>query len=212
MHSAWGPRRYRWAYDSASPQHGSETANAPRPGPANHPVPAATGLVSDLWPIWEARIEPLEARLRREDWATQVLPGLGADTVRMISVRLPSASHVLGAETVAALEAACERYDAGDPRGAIQACRDLREAAKDHLGAEEKTVAARVAELLAVPADSAQIALADHLWKTLSDLSSAAHHKEGKLLGSIEARACIVLAAAALEYLASLLHPDSLSR
>jgi hypothetical protein len=188
-----------------------QSGNAPRPGPAGHPIPAATGLVSELWPAWEARIEPLEARLRREDWAAQVLPGLGADQVRLISVGLPSTSKALGAEAAAAIEAAYQRYDKGDYRGAVQACRDLRDSVRDRLDANE-TIAARVADLLALPADSAEIVLLDNLWKTLSDLSSAGHHKQGKQLGGAEARTCVVLAATAIEYLTSILDPDTLSR
>jgi hypothetical protein len=182
-----------------------QTGNAPRPGPANHPLPAATGMVSELWPLWEGKIEPLEARLRREDWAAQVLPGLGADQVRLISVRLPAASRALGAEAAAAIDAARRRYDAGDYRGAIQSCRDLRDAIRDHLGADGETVAGRVAEKLGLLVDSPQIALVDNLWKTLSDLSSAGHHRQGKKLGVAEARASVLLAATAVEYLTSLL-------
>jgi hypothetical protein len=182
-----------------------QSGNAPRPGPANHPLPAATGMISELWPLWEGRIEPLQARLRREDWATQVLPGLGADQVRLIAVRLPAASGALGTEAASAIDAARQRYDAGDYRGAVQACRDLRDAVREHLEADGVTVAERVAELLALPTDSPQIVLLDNLWKTLSDLSSAGHHRQGKGLGVAEARACVLLAATAVEYLTSLI-------
>ena len=181
-----------------------QSSNAPRPGPANHPLPAATGMASELWPLWEGKIEPLEARLRRDDWATQVLPGLGADQVRLIAVRLPAASRVLGTEAVGAIDTARQRYDAGDYRGAVQACRDLRDAVRDHFQADHRTVAERVAELLALPADSPQIVLLDNLWKTLSDLSSAGHHRQGRQLGAAEARASVLLAATAVEYLTSL--------
>jgi hypothetical protein len=181
-----------------------QSSNAPRPGPANHPLPAATGMASELWPLWEGKIEPLEARLRRDDWATQVLPGLGADQVRLIAVRLPATSRVLGSEAAGAIDTARQRYDAGDYRGAVQACRDLRDAVRDHFQADHRTVAERIAELQALPADSPQIVLLDNLWKALSDLSSAGHHRQGRQLGAAEARASVLLAATAVEYLTSL--------
>lgn len=185
-----------------------QSENVRRPGAATHPVASTLGLASELWSLEPARIEPLELRLRREDWASQVLPGLGGNAVRMIAVRLPDATRALGAEAVAALDAARERYDAGDFRGAIQRCRDLRDAVGDHLGAGEKTIAACVGERLDWSADSPGRALLDNLWKTLSDLSSAAHHRDGKGFRGAEARATILIAAAAIEYLTELLEPE----
>jgi hypothetical protein len=182
-----------------------QNSDAPQPGLANHPLPAATGTAAELWPLGEGKIEPLEARLRREDWATRVLPGLGANQIRLIAVRLPTASRALGTEAGSAIDAARHRYDAGDYRGAIQACRDLRDAVREHLDADSATVAERVAELLTVPTDSPEIVLLDNIWKTLSDLSSASHHRQGRGLGAAEARACVLLAATAVEYLTSLL-------
>jgi hypothetical protein len=185
-----------------------QTENAPRPGPPGHPVAAALGLASELWSLGAARIDPLELRLRREDWATQVLPGLGADEVRLIAVRLPEASRALGHETAAAIDAARHRYDEGDYRGAIQACRDLRDAIADHLGADGKPIAECVGEKLGWPVDSPARALLDNLWKTLSDVSSAAHHRQGKHLSEAEARATVLIAATAIEYLTEILGPE----
>jgi len=185
-----------------------QTENAPRPGPAGHPVAAALGLASELWSLGGAKIEALELRLRREDWATQVLPGIGADEVRLIAVRLPQASRALGHETAAAIDAARQRYDEGDYRSAIQTCRDLRDAVADHLGADGKTIAECVGEKLGWPVDSPARTLLDNLWKTLSDLSSAAHHREGKQLGEAEARATVLIAATTVEYLTKILGPE----
>ncbi len=183
--------------------------NAPRPGPPGHPVAAATGLAADLWALQNAKVESLELRLRREDWTAQVLPGLGADEVRLIALRLPAASSAIGSEATTAIDTARHRYDEGDYRGAVQACRDLRDAVADHLGADGKPIAERVGEKLALPADSPTRALLDNLWKTLSDLSSAAHHRQGRQLGQAEARASVLIAATVVEYLTEILGPNS---
>ncbi|HEX5374960.1 MAG TPA: hypothetical protein VFW48_02270 [Solirubrobacterales bacterium] len=185
-----------------------QTENAPHPGPSGHPVAAALGLASELWSLEGTKIEALELRLRREDWATQVLPGIGADEVRLIAVRLPQASRALGHETATAIDAARQRYDEGDYRSAVQTCRDLRDAVSDHLGADGKTIAECVGEKLGWPVDSPARVLLDNLWKTLSDLSSAAHHREGKQLSEAEARATVLIAAATVEYLTEILGPE----
>jgi hypothetical protein len=186
-----------------------QSENVRRLGAAGHPIAATLGLASELWSLESAKIEPLELRLRREDWAVQVLPGLGADEVRLIAVHLPAASPALGSEAAAAIDMARQRYDEGDYRGAVQACRDLRDAVADHLGADGKQIAERVGEKLALPADSPTRALLDNLWKTLSDLSSAAHHRQGKQLGQAEARASVLIAATVVEYLTEILGPNS---
>lgn len=154
------------------------------------------------------RIEPLELRLRREDWATQVLPVLGANEVRLIAVRLPAAHRTLGPEAAAAIDSARQRYDEGDYRGAVQACRDLRDAVADHLGTDSKPIAECVGERLGWPADSPARVLLDNLWKTLSDLSGAAHHKQGRQVRGAEARATVLIAATAIEYLTEILEPE----
>jgi len=186
-----------------------QSENAPRPGPPGHPVAAATGLAADLWALQNAKVESLELRLRREDWTAQVLPGLGADEIRLIAVHLPAASSAIGSEAATAIDTARHRYDEGDYRGAVQACRDLRDAVADHLGADGKPIAERVGEKLALPADSPTRALLDNLWKTLSDLSSAAHHRQGRQLGQAEARAGVLIAATVVEYLTEILGPNS---
>lgn len=189
-----------------------QTQNAPRPGPSGHPVAAALGLTSELWSLGAARIEPLELRLRREDWATQVLPDLGADEVRLIAVRLPRTSRALGPEAAVAIDAVRQRYDEGDYRGAIQSCRDLRDTIADHLDADGKPIAECIGERLGWPVDSPAKVLLDNLWKTLSDLSSAAHHREGKQFGGAEARAAVLIAATAVEYLTEILGPSARQR
>lgn len=186
-----------------------QSQDAPRPGPVGHPVPAATGLTSELWHLWETSIEPLRLQLRREDWADQILPGLGADSVRLIAVRLPATTKVLGPETIAAFDAARGAYDAGHYRAAVQACRDLRDAVQVHLGAVSgNRVAEQVAERLGWPDDSPAKKLLDNLWGTLVDVSSAAHHQPGRRLAAADARATILLAATVIEYLTHLLEPE----
>lgn len=187
------------------------TENGPRPGPAGHPMPAALGLVSELWPAWEARAEPLRLALSRESWGEQVLPELGADHLRLVAVRLPSARGSLGAAAVAAFEDARVAYDAGEYRRAVQACRDVREAIERQLDATKGVrVADRVAEQLGWPDDSPARELLDNLWKALSDVSSAASHHRGRQIAPADSRLAVLLTASTLEYLVELLEPDAL--
>jgi hypothetical protein len=185
------------------------TENAPRPGPAGHPMPPALGFVSELWPAWEAKAEPLRLELAREHWVAQILPNLGADRVRLVAVRLPATNRALGDAGVAAFEDARVAYDSGEYRRAVQACRDLREAIERQLGAVEGArLADRVAERLGWPEDSPAKELLDNLWKALSDVSSAANHHRGRQLAAADSRLAILLAASAMEYLVELLEPD----
>jgi hypothetical protein len=189
-----------------------KSENAPRPGPAGHPVPAATGLASELWPLWEAGIEALRLHLRREDWGERVLPGLGGNRLRLIAVRMPAASRLLGFDAAVAFDAACVAYDAGEYRRAVQACRDLREAVAGHLGtADGERLADRVGELLGWAEDFPSRDLLDGLWKTLIDISGAASHRRGRQLTAIDARASILIAATTVEYLTELLGPAGLN-
>jgi hypothetical protein len=187
-----------------------QSTNAPSPGPADHPVPAFLGFAVDLWQLSETRVEPLRIELARDDWAARILPALGADRIRLLAVRLPRAAGTVGSEAIAAFDLARSAYDAGEYRRAVQACRDLREAVETKLGAVNGVrVADRVGERLGWPEDSPAREFLDNLWKTLSDVSSAANHNRGRQLAVADARLAVLIAGSTIEYITELTEPDT---
>ncbi|HWB70458.1 MAG TPA: hypothetical protein VG518_10825 [Solirubrobacterales bacterium] len=187
-----------------------QSTSAPSPGPANHPVPAALGFVSDLWRFSETRVEPLRIELAREDWATRILPALGGDRIRLVAVRFPNGDSPLGHDAIAAFDAARSAYDAGEYRRAVQACRDLREAVEDDLEATDGIrLADQVGERLGWAEDSPARDLLDNLWKTLVEVSSAANHQRGRQLSVADARLAVLIAAGTMEYLTELIEPET---
>lgn len=64
-----------------------------------------------------------------------------------------------------------------------------------------KRVAAQVAELRGWLEDDPGERFLDRAWQAFADLTSAAHHREGRVIGPDESRAGLVLAASLLEYI-----------
>jgi hypothetical protein len=160
------------------------------------------GNVYDLRPIAETRIGELVIPVSRERWATQILPGLGLDRLRLVATRLPGREG-LGAPMVERFDQAIGAYDAGRYEQSITLLRKLREAVERAHGAtRSRRIAIVIAERRGWSQE--QVASFDSAWRALVDITNEAVHADDRPprpYHHAEARLALILAAAALEYL-----------
>lgn len=167
------------------------------------------GHAFDLRSLGSGGSEDLDVQVSREHWAERVAPGLGIDWYRVVAVRLPKQVEGLDPKLGSFFDEAVRSYERRDYRGAINACRDIREVVEQSLGAEGKGgVAGVVAAERRLADDAPEREFIDGAWKLLADLTNKAHHVRSR--GHYEApdaRAALLFTAVMLEYLA-----DSLTR
>lgn len=163
----------------------------------------------DLRSLGSSSSQDLDVQISREHWAEQVAPGLGIDWFRVVAVRLPKQVEGLDPKLVSIFDEAVRTYERRDYRGAINACRDIRELVEESLGASGKGgVAAIVGTERRLPEDAPERELIDGAWKLLTDVTNTAHHSRSQgRYGAADARAMLLFTAMLLEYLA-----DSLTR
>jgi hypothetical protein len=178
----------------------------PSDGTPRTPPPPALGTSAwNLLPFAETRAEAAQLRIPRNRWP-ELLAGLGADAVRLVTIRLPAAGGVLGDQVTEAFDAARVAFDSGEYRRSIQSCRDIREAVESRLEAVDGVrLADRVGELLGWDYESPSREFLDNLWRALVDVSSAASHRRGRRLSAADARLAVLLTANVLDYLGDLL-------
>lgn len=163
----------------------------------------------DLRSLGSGGSEDLDVQVSREHWAEQVAPRLGLDWFRIVAVRLPKQVEGLDPKLVSIFDEAIRTYERRDYRGAIIACRDIRELVEESLGASGKGGVARIigAERR-LSEDAPEREFIDSAWKLLTDLTNSAHHSQGQgRYSAPDARAALLFTAILLEYLA-----DSLTR
>ena len=160
------------------------------------------GNVYDLRPIAETRIGDLVIPVSRERWATQLLPGLGLDRLRLVATRLPVQDR-LGAPIVDRFDEAINAYDAGHYEQSITLLRKLREAVeRAHGSTRNRPMAIIIAEGRGWSQE--RVAGFDSAWRALVDITNAAVHTDDgppRPFHHAEARLALILAAAALEYI-----------
>jgi hypothetical protein len=155
------------------------------------------------------RTQDLDVQVSREHWAEQIAPTLGIDWFRVVAVRLPKQVEGLDPKLVSIFDEAVRTYERRDYRGAIKACRDIRELIEQSLGASGKGgVAATVGAERRRPEDAPERELIDGAWRLLSDVTNTANHSRSQgRYEAPDARATLLFTAVLLEYLA-----DSLTR
>ena len=145
-----------------------------RPAPA---APHWFGLVSDAYPIWNSKAVELTVPVGRERWVEHLLPGLGLNTVRLVAVRLPSASSLSSDDLIARFDAARRYFDLGEYRASIQGLRDLRTAVEDAFGATAADpLPNRIAALRGMKPGDPVPAFFVGLRDALAALDNPAHH------------------------------------
>lgn len=125
---------------------------------------------------------------------------------------IPPAAGVIPDGAMRAFDAARREYDLGRYHDCIRKCRDVRYEIERHLNASgssgEPRVPEAVAARLGLPANSPQQTFLAGAWRSWVDQTSTAHHETdpGRYCAA-DARACLLLGAALLEYLGLLFSP-----
>ncbi len=167
------------------------------------------GLFSQIQPFWVTGVQSNALRLTREQLAERILPGLGLDRVRLVTVRLPASGGVLPQKIVGEYDAARRDFDAGRYREAIQKCRNVRHTIEKAINASDKD-GARVADQLGKfgAASPRTVAAIDLMWKGLAELTSEAHHPEdSSAFTGLSARMTLLATAVLVEAISELLTP-----
>lgn len=170
------------------------------------PFDPSAGLLHDLVPFDEPAAATLVFQISRERWAEQLLPALGLDRVRLLSVFLPRAGGVLSNDVVRHFDEARLALDAGRFRDAVGACRDVLETIERDLGAKSGHLETALAAQLAVPVTSPLVALVQGSWKSLTQITNrASHPADSAWFARVEARTTLMLTAVLLEALSEAL-------
>lgn len=186
---------------------GMRTYNELKPGEPQEPSAwhHQFGLLSEVLPFWNTRVDPLWISIEQTTWIRQVLPGIGYDASRLVEIDFPQA---LPGHPGAAIEwdKARRAYDERRYADSVAECRDLLFMWKRQLGAtREKPLAAVVAERRHWPEQDGRRAFLDSVWKATTDISNAPHHPEGEAsnqqLDAEDARLVLILTAALSAYL-----------
>lgn len=186
---------------------GMRTYNEVRPGEPPEPSPwhQQFGLLSEVLPFWNTRVEPLWISIEQTTWIRQVLPGIGHDASRLVEIDFPQA---LPGHPGAALEwdKARRAFDERRYADCVAECRDLLSMWKRELGAtKEKPLATVMAERRRWPAGDGRRAFLDSVWKVITDITNAPHHPEDEAssqqFDAADARLILLLTAALSAYL-----------
>lgn len=168
--------------------------------------PPGAGMYSTFAYFWDTRMDDLPLHVPESTWIENVLPGLGLDRLRLVELALPTIGGLLELETVQTFDAARREYDSGRYRECIEKCRYVRDGIHECLGAtRERPVAKVIGDRLHMASNAPQRAFLRDAWKSLVDLTNAAHHPtQARLLMPSDARACLLVVAVLLEYLQAL--------
>lgn len=170
--------------------------------------------VLDLLPLAWVRTDELRLLVPLAHWVESVLPALGTDRFRTVVISLPmNGALTPNTPLVRWFDDARSRYDAGDWRGCIERCRDVRRAVETTLNASKSDpVSAKAAAGSGLPSNPAISAFVDGVWRALSQVTNEAHHPEHgePFYRAADARAVLLTTATTLEYLATLLNPPTL--
>jgi hypothetical protein len=171
------------------------------------PFKLQLGLHSDLSLFWSVQIGTLRVQMEPSAWVSNVLPGLGIDTLRLIEVTFPPS--LPGGSAAKAFDEAMRDFNARRYDECVSKCRTIIAAWNKKVGASKANPMAKaVASKLGWGTDDPRVKWLDGLWQSLTDLSNVPHHPENQRpshqLGPYEARLQLLLTAALSEYLHAL--------
>ena len=180
-----------------------------------HRLGSAGGApVLELLPLAWVRTDELRLLVPLVHWVESVLPALGTDRFRTVVISLPMNGPLTpNTPLVRWFDDARARYDAGDWRGCIERCRDVRRAVETTLKATKSDpVSAKAAAASGLPPNPAISSFVDGVWGALSQVTNEAHHPEHHepVYRAADARAVLLTTATTLEYLAALLNSPTL--
>jgi hypothetical protein len=177
------------------------------------PAVEGLGLISELRSVWDSRVGDLVLYVPREKWAEAVLPALGMDRLRLVTVRFPGASPSRNNRIPRKFDAARLALDAGRFAESIRACRDVRRMVQRRLtGSDAGRVVDAIAARRGLSSQGPQMSFLDAAWSALTNLTNSAVHDDNPDADAVDfsaadARACLLLTSVLLELLAESLDP-----
>lgn len=183
--------------------------NREEAAPLPNPFSSMMGMLVTYAHFWSVGACAVPLTVSSSAWITNVLPGLGYDSLRLIEIRLPPTGGALPSSIGSFFDDARRDYDAGRYRECIEKCRDVRNAIEQYLGATTKDHIAKViGDRLGWTASAPQRAYLKGMWDGFAALTNAGHHIPAALqLTETDARTCVLTTATLCEYLNALLSP-----
>jgi hypothetical protein len=188
---------------------GLRTHNQVNPGQPIEPSAwdHSFGLVSEVLPFWNTRIEPVWVGIEQSTWIREVLPGLGYDGSRLIEIDFPPSlpDHPSAAGEWDKARRAFDERRYGD---CVAECRDVLSMWNRQLGATKtRPLATVIGEKRGWPAGDSRLAFLDAVWKAATDVMNVPHHPEGRTAAqqfeAADARLMLLVTAALSGYVNS---------
>jgi hypothetical protein len=144
-----------------------------------HVLGVSSGSAVELLPLTWIRVGDVTVPVPRSEWAEQILPAVGLNTMRLVACRLPRSGGSLGNDLTTWFDQARLKFDAGDYRGAIERARDVRNAVEQHLHSSRAApVALKVETARGLPKHAPTTEFLDGVWRALADVTNEAHHPD----------------------------------
>jgi hypothetical protein len=179
----------------------------PRPaGPpaGEDPFKLQFGMHSDLSFFWTVDIDSRRIQIEPSAWVTNVLPGLGVDTMRLVEVSFPPKLPGSG-NAAKAFDDALQAFNARRYEECISKCRGIVSAWNKKFGA---TKTQPLANILGAQqgwsATDPRIKWLDSIWRATVDMGNEPHHPESGSVHTFDrhdARLHLMIVAALSDYL-----------
>jgi hypothetical protein len=146
---------------------------------ATDPFQLKFGMHSELSYFWTVEVRTLRIQMEQSAWISNVLPGLGIDTVRLVEMTFPpkfppGSSAKTFDEALLAFNG--KRYDE-----CVAKCRGIVSGWNKSLGATKaRPMGMAIASRQGWKKDDARIEWLNGLWKAVVDMSNAVHHPESR--------------------------------
>jgi hypothetical protein len=164
----------RQTWGETHPSHGRAGAIDP-----NDPFKLQLGLHSDLSVFWTVQIGTLRIQMEPSAWISNVLPGLGIDTVRLVEVVFPPS--LPGGSATKMFDEALRAFNAKRYDDCVSKCRGIISAWNKQVGSTKaKPMGTVIAATQGWPQSDQRISWLNSLWQALIDMSNATHHPESR--------------------------------
>jgi hypothetical protein len=178
---------------------------SPAESPAQEdPFKLQFGMHSDLSFFWTVEIDSLRIQIEPSAWVTNVLPGLGVDTMRLVEVSFPPKLPGSG-NAAKAFDEALQAFNARRYEECISKCRGIVSAWNKKFGAtKNQPLANIVGTQQGWPATDPRIKWLDSIWRATVDMGNEPHHPESGSVHTFDrhdARLHLMLVAALSDYL-----------
>lgn len=164
----------RQTWGETHPSHGRAGAIDP-----NDPFKLQFGLHSDLSLFWTVQIGMLPIQIEPSAWISNVLPGFGIDTLRLIEVVFPPS--LPGGSAAKMFDEALRAFNAKRYDDCVSKCRGIVSAWNKKVGSTKaKPMGTVIAAAQGWSQSDQRIPWLNSLWQALIDMSNVTHHPESR--------------------------------